>query len=429
MRGAPLSLLQLVASMMNTITPHITVANTGEGQAAPTNNTQSTAGQPSEASGLKKRGPIEITGDNGFTRENGVVSGSGTADDPYIIEGWEIDATGHKYGIRIVGTRAHFIIRNCRIYGAEKAGISLVNVGNGKITGNTITSNGFGIELERSSNNIIEHNIIENNGHGIYLMSSDDNVIAGNVFIKCGLHVLDSYDNTVVDNTVNGKPLVYLENASNQVVSGSAGQVILVNCSNITVKNLDISNTDVGIELWKTSDSIIVYNNIANNEVGIFLSLSSNNIIVYNNVTNNKFGIQIWNSINNLIFGNNFISNITQFSVFATFNRRSIGYYPISGNYWNSAYPIGGNYWSDHECTDQYSGPNQDEPGSDGICDKPYHFDRYPLAKPVDIKQLATIDSQTTTRPGKTTSLLLVLVAALLITIVVMVIALLLKGG
>ena len=61
------------------------------------------------------------------------------------------------------------------------------------------------------------------------------------------------------DNIVNGKPLVYLEEVSNYKVE-DAGQVILLNCNNVTVENLDLSNTSVGIKLWKTEDSKISNN-------------------------------------------------------------------------------------------------------------------------------------------------------------------------
>ncbi|HDJ25985.1 MAG TPA: hypothetical protein ENF34_01550, partial [Candidatus Bathyarchaeota archaeon] len=62
-----------------------------------------------------ERGPIEIYGDEDFTSENGVVGGSGTPDDPYIIEGWEISAD-EQTGIFITETTKYFIIRNCHIY-------------------------------------------------------------------------------------------------------------------------------------------------------------------------------------------------------------------------------------------------------------------------------------------------------------------------
>ena len=37
---------------------------------------------------------IRINGDSDFNSSHGVVSGSGTQDDPYIISGWDIDAHG-----------------------------------------------------------------------------------------------------------------------------------------------------------------------------------------------------------------------------------------------------------------------------------------------------------------------------------------------
>jgi hypothetical protein len=51
--------------------------------------------------------PIMILGNADFTEENGVVSGSGSAADPYIIAGWEIDVpdTG-SYGVKIENASA-----------------------------------------------------------------------------------------------------------------------------------------------------------------------------------------------------------------------------------------------------------------------------------------------------------------------------------
>jgi len=68
----------------------------------------------------------------------------------------------------------------------------------------------YGIYLKSSSNNSIVGNNITNNRYGIYLDSSSNNSISGNL-IDDGLFVFDSYGNVVVDNLVNGKPLVYLE--------------------------------------------------------------------------------------------------------------------------------------------------------------------------------------------------------------------------
>ncbi|MEM3040044.1 MAG: hypothetical protein QXO54_04490, partial [Candidatus Methanomethylicaceae archaeon] len=75
--------------------------------------------------------PITIVGNDQFTPENGVVSGSGTPSDPYIIENWTIDAQNGN-GISIFHTDAYFIIRNCTIFNGVY-GIYMLNVTNGRI--------------------------------------------------------------------------------------------------------------------------------------------------------------------------------------------------------------------------------------------------------------------------------------------------------
>jgi parallel beta-helix repeat protein len=129
---------------------------------------------------------------------------------------------------------------------------------NNTITGNNVCNNNCsGIGLWDSCNNTITGNNVSNNYHGISLSAySNNNTITGNVFVNDGLPVYSFFQNTVEDNTVNGKPLVYLEDASDIEVI-DAGQVILVNCNNITIENLDLSNTSGGIALWKTENSKI----------------------------------------------------------------------------------------------------------------------------------------------------------------------------
>jgi parallel beta-helix repeat protein len=110
-----------------------------------------------------------------------------------------------------------------------------VNSSNNNITGNNVSSNNSlsGICLEFSCNNIITGNKVRNNSYGTTLYSSSNNTINGNTFVNNGLSVGNSHQNTMENNTVNGKPLVYLKDVSDYRVE-NAGQVILVNCNNIT---------------------------------------------------------------------------------------------------------------------------------------------------------------------------------------------------
>ncbi|MDI6856670.1 MAG: right-handed parallel beta-helix repeat-containing protein, partial [Candidatus Thermoplasmatota archaeon] len=119
---------------------------------------------------LTSHAPIYIDGNDDFiVGQNGVVSGSGTESDPYIIENWDIDAST-AYGIIIEDTDVYFIIRNCVIHdGKSNYGIYFYSVQNGKIDNMTSYNNHAGILLYSSSNNQITNCAVYNNWYGIRL--------------------------------------------------------------------------------------------------------------------------------------------------------------------------------------------------------------------------------------------------------------------
>jgi parallel beta-helix repeat protein len=294
---------------------------------------------------------------------------------------------------------------------------------NNTISENTITANNwYGIVVTWSSNNSITGNNVANNPFGITLYESSDNIVCGNTFDHDGLVVRFSCRNLVEDNTVNGKPLVYLEDVQNYTV-GDAGQLILVKCKHITAEDLNLSNTDVGLELSSASNCSITGNNVANNLAGIILyerssnnsiaindirnneygmyllGSSNNNSVVGNNVTaNNSDGIYLECSSNNIISGNRMANNeygfrLSESSDNTFCHNNLIGnthqvYSYESASIWDDGYPFGGNYWSDYTGKDEYKGPDQNITGPDGIGDTAYvmvgnkdenNTDHYPL--------------------------------------------------
>jgi parallel beta-helix repeat protein len=264
-----------------------------------------------------------ITVDAGTYYENVVVDKSVTLRG---IGHPVVDAGGKRNAITLTADGITLAGFNATNSGSSWGDVGIkVTSNNNTITGNNVSNNNWdGITLSDSSNSrITGNNICNNGGIGIRLDDSSNNTIIGNTFVNDGLSVRDSYQNTVEDNTVNGKPLVYLENTSDYKVE-DAGQVILVNSNNITIENLDLSNTSGGIALWKTENSKISNNTVCNNNFdGIcFDDSSNNNTITGNNVrNNNRNGIGLYDSSNNSIAGNNICNNSAGIRLF--FNSRN----------------------------------------------------------------------------------------------------------
>ena len=89
-----------------------------------------------------------------------------------------------------------------------------------------------------------------------------------------------------------------------------AGQVVLINCSNITVKNLNLSYASIGIELFQTNNCKILNNTASNNKFGIYLYSSDSNTLTDNTANLNKdYGIYLYSSVNNILTSNTASNN------------------------------------------------------------------------------------------------------------------------
>jgi len=222
-------------------------------------------------------------------------------------------------------------------------GILLYYSSDNTLTNNTANLNSFGgILLQSSSNNALTNNIANsNNERGIYLIDSSNNILMNNILVNDGLFVVTSYRNTVKNNTINGKPLAYLEDTSNYTIQ-DAGQVVLVNCTNVTVENLNLSNASIGMELWGTNDCKIVNNRVSNNRYGIYMVNSSNNTLQNNTADSNYYyGIYMWDSSNNNTLTNNIFANCGFFVTYSykntvknnTVNGKPLAYFEDTSNF------------------------------------------------------------------------------------------------
>jgi parallel beta-helix repeat protein len=240
------------------------------------------------------------------------------------------DITDNYIGIYIYESSNNTISRN-NITDNYWYGINLGG-SNNTISGNNVANNalpsnswGGGIKLGGFNNTFIGNTIINNYGYGIYLESSSNNTLRNNSasnnkynFGVYGSELFSHYIHDIDDsNTVNGKPMYYWVNRRDVAVPLDAGYVALINCTSITVKNLDLTSNARGVLMVYTINSTITKNNIANNIDSILGVQSHCNIISGNNIGNNSwycyypsgYGIDLNGSNNNTISGNNIVNN------------------------------------------------------------------------------------------------------------------------
>jgi len=170
--------------------------------------------------------------------------------------------------------------------------------------------------------------------------------------------------------TYIGSDYTFTSNIYEQIVVTADN--IIVDGNGYTLQGL---GSGTGIDLTGRSNVTLKNVEVTNFKYGIYLSYSNNNTLTGNIASNYWAGIWLDSSGNNVLFHNNFFNN--------TQNTRSYN----SINLWDDGYPSGGNYWSDYNGTDFYSGQYQNETGSDGIGDTPYTIDEnnkdmYPLVHP-----------------------------------------------
>ena len=172
-------------------------------------------------------------------------------------------------------------------------------------------------------------------------------------------------------------PCIALEGSNNSIsgnnLTNSVEGIVLQFSSHIRISG-NIIVCERGIFIWECSNISIFRNNITVSPgFGIRSVGSSNFTISGNTISSPVYGIDLWSTLDCFIYHNNFVNNTKNWA--------------YSPQRWDDGYPSGGNYWSDYNGTDFYSGPYQNESGSDGIGDtayviNAYNRDRYPLMYP-----------------------------------------------
>ncbi len=235
-------------------------------------------------------------------------AGNGTASNPYIIEGYDINASGFDAAIGLARTTCYIVIRNNTLHHAyRKIALSLSYVEHVSIMENRIHNNtDYGICVSYSDV-VITGNSIEDNNIGIYSFCGSGNItnntLRGND--KYGVHAVGGellLGNNSVKATPGGTTGLLLEYmVSCQVVGNNISEYMTGISANYFpggepwFSNNIISADDTAIELGWSDNVTLEGNRITAGAKG--LELSSSNCTLRNN-TFVRTGIDIppWDS-------------------------------------------------------------------------------------------------------------------------------------
>ncbi len=190
--------------------------------------------------------------------------------------------------------------------------VALVNCSGITVQGLQLANNYNGLVIVDTEGSTIINNTLTGNYEGLSVSTSSGNTFHNNNIYDNGCNLAQATVSADIDssNMLNGKPAYVWVNQHDQTVPEDAGYVALVNCSGITVNDLNLTSNAVGILLQNTSNCTISNNTIANMTSGITLTDTASINITNNTITTCEDGIVENASTSNTIFGNVFNENV-----------------------------------------------------------------------------------------------------------------------
>ena len=147
-------------------------------------------------------------------------------------------------------------ISNCSFIGNYTEGIFISDSTQNTLDNCSFDISGkFGIRAYETSQNLIKSCTFENRSIALFLFTLEE-------FL--------SHD--FFSNTVNNKPLIVIKNQTSFTIDDEAGQIIIMNCSDAVVKNINISNATIPLHIIFSSKIKVLDCEFSSNYGGIRLS-------------------------------------------------------------------------------------------------------------------------------------------------------------
>ncbi len=250
--------------------------------------------------------------------EQGIL-GSGTEQDPYVIENLEIN---DNYDcISIIYTSKHYVIRNCllRSDSIQGVGIHINHADKGRVENCTVMMKSYGVYVMNTNGLVISNNTMYNlSRHGIRLSSSSYCNITHNVIydtLDRGIYCQSSncrIDNNTIWNSYE-EALYMLSCSSSEITFNtfwnSSSGTYLESCDFITITNNSFNeNRELGFRIYDSDNLLFANNSIRdNNGYGVHWNRGDDAIIVHNHISGNShFGFYLYYARNCTLSSNVF---------------------------------------------------------------------------------------------------------------------------
>ncbi len=349
---------------------------------------------PSPSIDFYAHAPITIGSNSDFTATNGVTGGSGTASDPFVISGWNIEVPpGGAYGVSIRDVTVPFVLTDINVVSYDSQpwsntnyGVEVQNVTYARLQDVAVRGFYWGVFVARGRFDLA---VVESDGAyyeafsaiGIH-NSTFTNLAATNS--EWGIHIHGSHHVRVTNSSfyrLNASVVGALEvwHSSDILIQRnyvslppnrqSTRGVLVYNSTNVSILRNDFWYPWRGFELGQVHNVSLVQNNVTFSDTPVVLTTQ-----IPGRPDAPNAGI--------IAYHNNFL-NYTQ----AIDN---------DGDYWGTwdlGYPAGGNYWSGYDGPDACRGAAQtDCSNRDGLGDTAYYsvwgpgsdafVDHYPFVRP-----------------------------------------------
>lgn len=213
-------------------------------------------------------GPISISSNADFTTANGVVAGSGSTGDPFIISGWAFATAG--IAIQITNVTADFVIRENSFDAGTGVHLSAMVVV-GAVINNQFIVRGTGVYVANADAEIRDNSFIgypSATGRGVELVSSNSRV-ESNAFMYVAYGI----------RAERGSPSIVCNDIHDDVVL--AGIYVRLT-TNATIECNIITQCTLAIRVEATIGTIVANNSVTSCFGGVEIYLTKD-VLVYNN--------------------------------------------------------------------------------------------------------------------------------------------------